>query len=110
MTENNEPAIRLPDGRVIRAPLAPDYCEFALPGNAKLFPGGGFWAFHDPQTDTGAIYYLQHGTWTINQPIRAPMFWLHCEIMGCTEVGKSGVEAIVQELADLFRAPAGRAN
>lgn len=81
MTNPDTPAIRLPSGAVLALPLPPMLQEFALPGNFRSYEAAGFLAFYDETTGTGAIYYLAHATWALQQPVLRDVFWLHCDVL-----------------------------
>ena len=110
MTTHETPAIRLPNGRIVAMPLTPRWEEFALVGRAREYAAAGMWAFYDPETRTGAIYYLRHDAWQLQQPVQEENFWLHAEILSRAELGQGIADALLSEIVRIIGPePAGHA-
>lgn len=94
---NNEPALRLADGRVFKMPSTPELSEFRLSGNWRLYPQSEMACFYDETTSTGAsLFTAGAGFWVIQQPITRENYWLHCELLaGATNNEKAKVAGVM---------------
>lgn len=79
MTDQERLFFQLPDGRLLPLPFRHNNREFGLKGNFREFPAGGFLAFFDDDTRTGAMYYPAQQIWQLVQPYTREQFWHHCE-------------------------------
>ncbi len=96
--EPGHPFIRLADGSMLPLPKHPDLQEFVLPGNAREFPQ--FLAFHDPATETGAVYSYRASMWQTIWPCKAEEFWRHCIRIAQDLAGQPGGELAMMAASD----------